>query len=113
MAPRPAGGLLPGHLGGPAGLSFLPGLTPSNTAAPAPAAPAAPPPKPPRHATASVGGKVLQQGWPEAVGSAKQIAVLEAVEGNVRNDVVVPRSMLGRLIGAQGGRRHPRATREG
>ena len=43
----------------------------------------------------------------------RRVATLEAVEGNVRNDVVVPRSMLGRLIGAQGGRRHPRATREG
>ena len=34
---------------------------------------------------------MLQQGWPEAVGASKQIATLEAVEGNVRNDVVLPR----------------------
>ena len=58
---------------------------------------------PQQQATASLDGQILAPGWPPAtVFVGQRIQHLEGVAGNVRNDVLVPKSIVGRLIGTAG-----------
>ena len=56
-----------------------------------------------QQATASLDGQIVSQGWPPTTGFVGQrIRSLELTVGNVRNDVLVAKSMVGRLIGTGG-----------
>ena len=58
---------------------------------------------PQQQATASLDGQILAPGWPPATTFVGQrIQHLELVAGTVRNDVLVPKSIVGRLIGTAG-----------
>jgi len=56
-----------------------------------------------QQATASLDGQIISQGWPPTTGFVGQrIRQLELVAGNVRNDILVAKTMVGRLIGTGG-----------
>ena len=56
-----------------------------------------------QQASASLDGQIVSQGWPPTTGFVGQrIRSLELTVGNVRNDVMVAKTMVGRLIGTGG-----------